>query len=194
MLKKLDTTKWPCWQTDAIGAGFCILATLAAYFLALRPLRDDHALFSAQQQELVKLRKRTSDMAGTELSHKSQLASVKQELSQAKIRLLPGDQINRRASEITKLLEDCGLVATSVQLGSTFRSSRQSIVPILLSGSGSYAQCALFFHKLTKSHADTGIASFEVTTSPLTPDETGGFRFELYWYAAPSAQKGEGPA
>ena len=58
-------------------------------------------------------------------------------------------------------------------------------IPINVSGTGSYSDCAAFLHEVHDRLHDVRVTTFELSGNPSSP---GQFQFDLVWYAAPIAR------
>ncbi len=72
-----------------------------------------------------------------------------------------------------------------IQPGAAASGSRYEMVPISLSGKGTYVTCVGFLHRLRQAFPDTGVSSLALQGNPGAAGGAAQFRFDLLWYAAP---------
>jgi len=175
---------WSCWQIDAAAVGFCLLATAGVFFGAARPMVLRHRQLHEQQADLANQRRKVSQLSASAAELEQRLSEVRRQLAQSKVTLRPTSQVNRQIAKLTELFNACQLKANDIQLGQAEHSSKYTVVPIKISGTGRFPSCVRFLHELAEKFPDTGVASFEISGDPAQPAEPGAFRFELYWYAS----------
>jgi Tfp pilus assembly protein PilO len=181
-------------QIDAAGIMVCVATSLVAYFAALQPLVRQRALLANQRQELATQSGQSSKLKESMLTLKNHLAAVREELAQSKIKLESADRINGRVADVMGFLNDYKLRVDDVQIGKTLADLRCELVPISITGSGGYKQCAAFLHQLHQTFPDISVARFELNGSPTKPEQPCKFDFELFWLAIPEAQEQAGVA
>jgi len=102
-----------------------------------------------------------------------------------KLVLLPASHVNKRISAISTLAAQSGLKIDDIQPGKSVSGSRYEMIPISVSGKGTYAKCLGFLHELRSVLPDTGVSALELAGRPSEESSEASYRFELLWYAAP---------
>jgi len=121
---------------------------------------------------------------GATFDLRKELVRTRGELAQRKVRLRPISQVNRRVADLTSLVDRCGLVTGSVQLGKIGPGPKCAVMPLHLSARGSYQACQEFLHGLVEPFSDFAVAGFEIQGDPQRPGLPARFEIDLYWYAA----------
>jgi len=124
------------WELDAAGALFCAAISLAAYFLAFEPVIARREAFADKENQLRAKRREVSRLAATELTCKNELASAQGELAEDNITLRPCGYVNRQVASLTELINQCGLKADSIELGTVRKGVRYNTIPSTHAGCG----------------------------------------------------------
>ena len=178
-----------CRQIDAAGVALCIAIAVGTYFGGVRPAMRRRASLDSQRSELAGRRQRVAELTGTNAEFTKELDRTRGALAAGKIILESPRSANRRVGQIAKLSSECGLDVDDIRLGERVVGFRCLLVPVELAGRGRYPDCAVFFHRLGKEFPDTGVASFEISSRPDNPAESGKFQCELIWHAAPDERR-----
>lgn len=173
-----------CWWIHAGGSLFCIGISLTAYLYVVRPLMGKRTLCAGRQRELSAAEQKVRELVDATVLLKERLASVRQAAAQTKVKLRPPGEVNRRVSELTALIDQCGLKTDNIRLGDTFQGDRCAILPVTLEGRGKYTQCVAFLHRLWRESPDVGVAKLAMTGHPQQAKQPGSFRFVLHWHAS----------
>lgn len=173
------------WRIDAAGVAVCLLLTVVVYAMAVQPVLDQKTEVLAQRQKLEQQRQRANELTGTLAKIRRQLVKIERAAAESEVRLKPVGNLNEQLAALTDLADDAGLRVDGVQPGEPTHGRRYETVPIELTGNGSYGACAAFLHRLHRSLPDMGVAGFELSATPRSPEDPAEFRFELTWFAAP---------
>ena len=73
----------------------------------------------------------------------------------------------------------------AVHTGQISKGRYCDLVPISISGQGSYLQSVAAFHQLYRTLRDVSIVGFKLERTPDGPDQAGRFSVDMFWYAAP---------
>ena len=176
------------WHIDAVALAVCAALTAALYFAGLRPLLAGQEQHRAQARELSTARQELSTLRASLTSMTRRLEDVRQRSDDASVKLLSATELNQRLAELTKLAGRCELTIDSIHPGSPASGPRYDVVPIVVSGSGSYQASMTFMARLNETLDDTGIASFSLGRGGAAgpPGSGSSFRFDLLWYTSPS--------
>jgi len=184
-----DAEKWKYLHIDALAVALCVTMTLGVYFIALEPLRDQHADQTVKQEQLKAERQKSLKMEASVMAAEARLAGLQEALVQSQVQLEPADGVNRRMAEINDLASKSGLRIDGVQLGEATRTSRCIAVPIRLAGSGTYRKCMAFLRQLKEAFPDTAVTEFDLSADPGRPGSAAAFWFQLVWHASPARAK-----
>lgn len=190
-MKRIDPKTWRCWRVDAAGLAACVAFTLLAYFAGIRPLLGKRADTSAKQVQLDARRRSCSELEASLIALKRQLAAAQQAMAESSVRLQPAHFVNQRVANIADLAAGSGLKIDDIQLGLSSSTSRYTVIPISLAGSGTYRTCMRFLHRLNQTFPDAAVSMFALSANPGDLAARAAFRFQLLWHAAPTvgAQK-----
>ena len=167
-------------------ASFLILG--AGYGVGFRPLFEARSERHNLHQRLDASRKLAAQRRVDEKRIDTALADVRARISGA-IRLSDRAQANHTISLITELAQNTGLIVESSTAGETRDNELHAIVPILLSGKGSFLATTRFIHALVEQYPDVNVRSFQIATNPAAAGETPEFHLELAWYVLPERDK-----
>lgn len=174
------------WHLDVAGVGALALLTVAAYSMILAPIARNRTRVAGARAELALIQGRTLETQRTEAAVNAELTRVQTELEASPVRLERSDGLNRRLARLMSVATDSGLVINESQAEDVVAGSRFDLVPIVVTGSGSYPSCARFFTRLSEELPDIEVLGFNISGQPSNPDAVATFRFDLSWYAAPS--------
>jgi Tfp pilus assembly protein PilO len=188
----VNTTSRSIWQWWRIDASACLagaIITVTLYLVMVSPLANRNAAYAQQQQQLSQQQLQTSSVTTVLTKLRAKLDQVNKELADTPLQLQPANIINRRLADITELARQCNLVIDQIQPGRAQRAGRYDIVPIKLTGKGTFVSAARFFDLLQQRFADSGIHDFELSAQPNMTTSTATFIFELAWYTAPTRRR-----
>lgn len=176
----MSATRGPMWRIDAAGAAVCGLVLAGWYGLGVRPLASADAARAGMIQEIASREERSEAVARTSRTIESQADTVR---GAQPVRLVPLDQMNRRVASLNEAASRGTLRLEELKPGTPVPGAKHTSVPIVLSGTGTYAAAAAFLHRLRTEFPDVGVSGFELRADG--PDaRTSRFVFNLVWYAA----------
>lgn len=173
-------------RIDAAGIGICLLASLLWYVSAACPFMKQRAVTAKVRREMQTQEEKALELKQATAKVKERLAAVRQEQAGNTIQLDLATHINKRVAGLTQLLSECRLQVDDVQTGRVSSNPRYDLVPISLMGKGCYTECVRFLQGLCLECPDMSLIRIEVSGNPAQPAEPQKFRFDLFWYAAPS--------
>ena len=180
------------WGVDLTGAGICLAATLAFYFIGIQPMLHRYTDLASQESTL-KAHEQIALNLGTSLKiFRKKLVVTRQTLSDSPFQLKSSADVNMRIDKITTLAKECGLKLDELRPDSPTTGPRYETVPIYLTGIGNYRTCVALLHRLRRTFPDTTITSFELAGNPSNPKAAARFRISLLWYAAAHLQARSG--
>jgi Tfp pilus assembly protein PilO len=172
---------------DGAALGLCLAATLGAYALVWVPLAKQHRAIVQQDVQLGAQRQKCSQLNSSMLTLQSQSLTIEKAIKDSHVQLEPADRINQRIADLTNLLSQYGLEIDDIQTGQIIMGSMCDLVPIAISGKGRYTACATFFHEMYRSLPDMAVAHFDLFGDPDPTDPWSQFKYDLFWFAEPSA-------
>jgi Tfp pilus assembly protein PilO len=176
---------------DIAGLLVCILVLAGWYGLSIAPLRDARAQRNALLAELHPRREKLAEMHTQARSQETTLASVRGQILEGQLQLLPVDKVNRRLADITAAAREHGLRLDEIRPGEPAATRWFMTVPMRLLGSGDYPDIGAFLHWLPSSFPDVAVVAFEIRGEPESLDKAPRFVLNLVWYAAPSGAQGQ---
>ena len=176
---------------DAAGIGACVLASVAGYMALVNPLLQQRSAATDLCREMETRQKKVTELESSVATVKDRLDAARQQLTAGAVQLESAAHVNKRLAGVTEFFSNCDLHVDDVQTGRVSSGLQYDLVPITIVGRGAYPQCAKLLHGLCSKYPDMSIIRIELAGSPTERAETEKFRFELFWYAAPSgpAQK-----
>lgn len=174
----------PLWQIDAMGAAIVCVMAGAWFLLGLQPQLDAKAARLVLEQELTAQNEIAGQRAALVATHERALKTIQQQIEASAIRLKPADYLNQHVSDMATAGTGTGLRIDEIKPAAPEALQRFTIVPIRLSGGGSYRSLTSFLGKLRSDFRDTGATGFQLKRE----GDAGDLRFEvnLVWYAAPA--------
>jgi hypothetical protein len=170
----------------AAGIGVCVLLSLMGYVTLVGPFMQRQSAAANLCREMEAGQKKAADLKSAIATGREQLRTLQQELTSGAVRLEPIAHMNRRIASVTGSFSACDLHVDDVQTGAVSGGLQYDLVPMTIVGRGTYQQCVKLLHGLCCEYRDMSILRLDLTGNPAAPGELGKFRFELFWYAAPS--------
>ncbi len=173
------------WQVHSIGAGgFAVLSVIAA-LAVVNPVLTARAERASLRSELERRQLQLADLEQARRDVQGRLDATRQELGDGRLQLESSGRLNRRMARLVELAATSGLDIHEMRPGTPVTGDRYDTVPIMLSGQGSYPQCAGFLHLVHETLPDTGVTDLDLSGNPTHPELGARFRFDVVWYAAP---------
>lgn len=173
-------------QIDIVGVVACLLLTVMAYVAVIRPVATERSALAALRGQIAARERETAALATAHRRIESELASVNAEMQASPVRLESVAKLNFRLARIEQAAEGSGLLIHETRSSEVVTGERFDTVPIEVSGSGSYPDCARFLRRLQQDLPEVEVIGFELSASPGEPRARPTFRFDLAWYAAPA--------
>jgi Tfp pilus assembly protein PilO len=185
---KASTGLWPVY---GVGLIVCVGLSAATYLLGVQPALASRTADEAYAADIQGRRQNAADLAVKLTATRQKLEQTRREVAGLSLRLEPATDVNQRLAKLADLATAAGLEINEVQPGAAADSPHYQVVPIRISGTGTYPASAQFLHQLREKYPDTAARSIEIANPSPTRDHTAGtFRFELMWYTAPAGLKG----
>ncbi|SRR5687768_11720248 len=182
------------WQIDAYGLALCLVVTAGAWFAGVSPLLSQRAAAAARREELAEKSQESSRLAAQARQLSNQLAALRHDLDEVRVELQPAARVNQRLAEVTAAAGECGLELNDVRPGRAVVGPRHTIVPIDVSGTGSYTAVAHFIRSFHERFGDSGIAAIELASAGAATsagtagaDASASFYLRLHWFVKPQA-------
>jgi Tfp pilus assembly protein PilO len=171
----------------AIGSALIAAISLAAFLVVVGPAQRMGSQRAAMERELDEQQRRAEELDRTRTMLTDELDHIGQQLAASDIQLQSSRYLNARIAHIIDHAAKGEVAIHETRPGTVRDHGRYQAVPILLAGRGSYSDCAAFLHQLHTSLPDTGVVEFELTGQPGDTRAAASFRFNLVWYAGPTA-------
>jgi Tfp pilus assembly protein PilO len=178
--------KWTSWRLDLLGVLCCAAITAIGFFAVARPMIVQRLEKAALLAEIEDRRGRTGGLRQVEALLSGQREKLRQRTADGDLELQPPGYLNTRMALIVDLASATGITIDETRSGAASAGEFYQTVPITLSGTGSYTDCAAYLHELHKMLPDTGVVFFELSGNPGSPGAAARFRFDLVWLAAPA--------
>ncbi len=173
-------------RVDAVGIGACLLLSLMGYVTLVNPVLQKQSTAAARQQEMETRQKKAAELESAVATAQERLATARQQLAVSAVQLESATHVNRRIAGVTEFFSSCALHVDDVQTGRVSAGSQYDLVPITILGRGGYQQWVKLLHGLCAKYPDMSVMRIELSGNPAESVDSGKFRFELFWYAAPS--------
>ncbi len=171
---------------DAGGIAACLLVSLMGYMTLVHPLLQQRAAAAQMQREMDTRQQKVGELEAAVAAAKERLTAARQELAASTVQLEPATHINKRIAGVTEFFSNCELHIDDVQTGRVSNGPQYDLVPITILGRGGHRQCVQLLQGLCAKYPDMSVMRTELSGNPAQSADSGKFRFELFWYAAPS--------
>lgn len=189
-------------RSDVLGAGAVLVITAAALGIGLWPVLAQ----GKQKAGVSLLNEREQEARAAEAAVRDAETSLRKALDEldSSVRLVSADKTNERlvtfaaraeqfgvtVEQLTAGVPDAGNATIAAAPGASKSAPRTRVVPVRLSGRGSFDAVNAFIGDLHRTFRDTRVSGFKMTASP----EAGGYgtyALDLEWFAAPKGSAGE---
>jgi hypothetical protein len=175
------------WPIDALGLSICIAATLTFYLLCVAPLARQRQGRARRMSELQDRRQAMAALRADLTRTRERLAVAQEESKAASIRLDPPTEINKRIARLTEFFSALDLTVDDFQTGAPSAGPECSVVPINVVGRGHFIGAARFLRGLNETFPDMSVVRIDLQGTPGQSTSVRRFQFDLFWYAAPTA-------
>ena len=180
-------SKWGgLFWIDAAGIGACLLASLIGYVAIVNPLLQKRAAAAGLQREMETRQQKATELEAAVAAAQERLTTARQQLAASAVQLESATHVNKRIAGVTEFFSGCELHVDDVQTGRVSGGLQYDLVPITILGRGGHRQCVKLLHGLCSRYPDMSVVRIELSANPAETADSGKFRFELFWYAAPS--------
>lgn len=176
--------KMDSWQINAIGLVACAALGALWYAAGFTPLSEARAAREAQQRGLDVKREDAAHLVRMEQAHQLSLERIKADANKGAVTLEPVEQLLTRIGVFSRAAAEAGLTLDEIKPGAPIARERFTVLPIHLSGTGTFPGCAGFLHGLRSRFPDTGVIGLELHGEPEQSEKPARFVLELAWYAA----------
>ncbi len=175
------------WHVEIMGVGLFGLLSLVAFFIVVRPISHAAMVRDATQSELADQRTLAAQIQDVRKQLKQEIELVQQAREASWVHLEPVKLLNARMAQIVDVAAAQNLVIDESWSREAESGEQFQMIPINVSGTGSYSDCAAFLHELHERLHDVRVTAFDLSGNPSSPAQ---FQFDLVWYAAPIAVPG----
>lgn len=187
---QFDPAIWQRRKIEIIGLCTCIVLALVFYLAGIHPL-----IRSVKAQGILQVQLDAEEIMAGKLraSHammRNRVVAIRKALDKVSLKLEPTSRMNQRVAQVAELAMDSGLKVDQIHPGVPASGQRYQMVPIKLTGVGSYKTCMVFLHRIRQVFPDTGVSSLQLSGNPSAPSTEATFRINLSWYALPPMPTG----
>ena len=180
----MNNFTWTAGHVDAAGGAACVILTALGYLAIVSPLLRQGDQLQSVRTDLAVRQQRVTELASTQLGTRLQLSSLLEQQASDTVSLQPRRYLNTRLADITDLVSARGMIIDGTELGDAEERQWNQIIPIKLSGSGSFRDFAAFLRGLRESIPDTGVMAFQLSGNPQDPTSPLSFQVDLAWFSA----------
>jgi Tfp pilus assembly protein PilO len=170
---------------DLAGVAVCIAMLAAGYVTALGPLLHHKAQVVASTHALALQHQKVQNAQQTLRKLKQEMAGLQSFQDQDVLQSGKLVRINTRLGQITSMAAIRGLEVKGVEPGALRQEPHDQVMPLRLTGTGSFRGCMSFLHDLRQSMHDTTVAGFRLSGTPGAAGVPINFNLDLCWYTAP---------
>jgi Tfp pilus assembly protein PilO len=169
---------------DLGGAGIALLLTAIFGFGVLQPIHNRAMQLAAGTDAAVRERQHLASLQASIQSLSTELEQMNSRSATNPIRLLSSSNLNARLADIARLSSEWHLTVKDLKPGEGANAAHYINVPVLMTGSGNYCDCARMIHALHERLPDVDINAFRLTGSSDQPKNNCSFELNLNWRAA----------
>jgi Tfp pilus assembly protein PilO len=175
-------------RIDIAGMAVALGLTACAYLFGVSPALARRELVAQQQLALDARKQEAVQHQQTLKALRRETDRLREALGRQPLTLLSTLASNERMDDLGRLVAGHGLLMHELTGSPVTSSQRFKLVPISISGRGTFASCSAFLHDLHTRYRDMAAWKIELADNPADRDGRPGeldFRFDLTWYAAP---------
>ncbi len=180
--KTPSISRW--WRIDAVGLVALTLVTALCYAGLIYPAIGNRRAYEQLQPQVIQRTQEVHDARTSLATLQDNLDRSRTQLEGLPLRLESASGVNRRLAYLAELASEVGLEVHKMLPDSVRAGRRYDIVPIILSGSGDFAQVNHFMRSVHDNFADIAVVGFN-----LSSDNPGAqkarFDIGLAWYTLP---------
>jgi len=180
-------------RVDVAGVGLCIVASLVFYGTTVEPFLQRQRALAGQREELRVRQDKAAESKAAVAKARERLAVAQEGRAAGTIGLEPAAHVNKRLAALTQLFSGRSVEVDDVQTGEVSGGPHYNLVPITITGRGSYASFVRLFGELRSVFPDMSVARIELAGQPGQTGAPVTFQFDLLWYTA-SDRSAAGPA
>lgn len=174
------------WWMDAAGIGVCLLVSAVGYATLVRPFLEKRSAAAALVREVETRQKAVAGLESAAEAARDRVTMAREQLTAGALELESAAHINKRMAAVTEYFSNCALHVDDLQTGRVSNGPQYDLVPITIVGRGGYPQCVKLLHGLCVKYPDMSLMRIDLTGGRGERAEMEKFRFEMFWYAAPS--------
>lgn len=185
--RRAMTDRLSLWQIDAIGLAVCALLAGVWYLAGVEPLSQARAARASLDASLAEKSAEADHVRSVKADTERLLASIRTQIQEDAVQLQSVDALTHRVADLTQLARGHALRLDEIKPGAAVSGSRFTVIPIRVTGGGTYVGCVAFLTTLHEKYPDVGLSSMDLRGEPDMPERGARFTFDLVWYAAPPA-------
>lgn len=179
---------WKMWkfaQIDLAACGAMVAGLALFYLLTVMPQKRIEEACKDQEKQLVAQKANAVTLVSLGRRAGKELTDIRREIEANPIRFESAARVNTRIAAFTKMASETALKIEQIQPGEPTLDGRFSLVPISVSGAGSYRSWLDLLARLPKTFPDIEVASFDLSGNPSESGSPITFRLGLTWFALP---------
>ena len=181
--KTLSIVRW--WRIDAVGLLALPLVTTLCYAGLIYPAIGNRRAYEELKPQVTQGAQQVHDARTSFDSLKAELERTQAQLEDLPLRLEPSSRVNSRLAGIADLAAEIGLEVHQLLPDSASSGQRYDVVPIVLTGSGDYAQVTRFISRVHDNFADISVVGFALSSADPSA-QVAQFDIGLAWYTLPA--------
>lgn len=170
-----------CTTIHGVGAGIALLLLGAGYLVGIAPALEAKQRLGSDRETLAAMRVELD--AAEERVRKMRQAqeNAERELQRSEIALRPESDRNEVIGELAGFAERQRLTLNQIRAGRLEPGKPVSVVPIIMSGTCSFADFDRTLSTLREEFPDVRIRSFSIARTLARTDQQPVFEFQLAW-------------
>lgn len=178
-------------RIDAVGLAAVVALVCTGYLVGVEPVLNARARVEEKQRNIDEQVRAATESEQLINIEQAKLVAIRRLCDATSVQLAPASDINRRLSVISELAERHRINLESLNPGSATSDAavgKFTMLPIRLSGAGSFVQVSGFLHELlSEKYPDIEVRKLSMTApAPDAEPDKASFAIDLRWYAAPA--------
>jgi Tfp pilus assembly protein PilO len=169
----------------------CAAVTAGAYFLCVTPLVEKRHAAEERRAVVADERRKADALTAAVRGARRELDDTRSETAATSVTLQSSALLNQRMADLAAFCGKTGMVVRDIQSMPEMAAGRYGAVPITLSATGRYQDCARMLQQLHKKFSDTGVESFEMLAGATERPAERTLTARLVWYVAARGPRGE---
>jgi hypothetical protein len=188
----MSNVKNETWKVHAIGGGVVTAVAVATWLVVLQPVAQARQTYGALVSRLAGERAGLEAAREAEKNGRMAAEAAAASLAAHPLVLEPATAVNQRLQAVSELAGAAGVRVDTIEAGRPDGFEKYGVLPVQLSGRGTFAGLRGFLEGLQTQMPDMEVAASEVSGRYTEKGMGQSVLIKLRWHTAPQAESAAG--